>query len=268
MTSNYRKRFVLLWLVLLAFLAVARSAQACKCPDGDDSTLGKFERARFVVVNKITSVNKEPRVRVVYSGTEVINEPFMAITSITMIVEKVYKGDLKAGDEMIFGQGESECLVEFQEEEVGAKFLFYLKPKENKPKLWHADSCDRSKPLPNYPTNYIKDAADDLLYLDKMNEVRGQTRISGVLMSYQWSIAGGGADFRKLAGRKVQIAGNGKSYEVLTNADGVYEIYDLPVDAYAITPEVQQGWEIDVNSGFGGFSSGRNEDDGSSHVEL
>src|SRR6185369_8932972 len=39
-------------------------------------------------------------------------------------------------------------------------------------------------------------------------------------------------------------------------------------DAYAITPEVQQGWEIDVNSGFGGFSSGRNEDDGSSHVEL
>lgn len=262
------QRFVLLLLVVVAFLAAGQCVQACHCPDRDESTLGKFERARFVVVNRIISVNKEPRVRTVYSGTEVIPEPFMAITSITMIVEKVYKGDLKAGDEMIFGQGESECLVEFQEEQVGGKFLFYLEPKEQKPKLWYADSCERSKPLPNYPSHYIKDAADDLLYLDNMNEVRGKTRISGVLISYQWSIADGGADFKKLAGRKVQIVGNGKAYEALTNADGVYEIYDLPVGAYAITPEVQQGWAIDVDSGFGGFSSGRNEDDGSSHIDL
>ena len=76
-----------------------------------------------------------------------------------MIVEKVYKGDLKAGDEMIFGKGESECLVEFDEDEVGAKFLFYLEPKETKPKLWYADSCERSIALPNYPSHYVKDAA-------------------------------------------------------------------------------------------------------------
>jgi hypothetical protein len=95
-------------------------------------------------------------------------------------------------------------------EEVGTKFLFYLDPREKKPKLWYASSCGQSKPLPNYSTRYIEDAADDLLYLDKMNEVRGKTRISGTLISYQWSIAGGNADFNKVAGRKVQIVETAK----------------------------------------------------------
>jgi hypothetical protein len=193
----------------------------------------------------------------------------MTIVSIKMIVEKVYKGDLKAGDEMIFGQGESNCLVEFQEEEVGTKFLFYLEPpREKKPKLWYADACGRSQPLPNYPTRYIEDAAHDLLYLDKMNEVRAKTRISGTLISYQWSISNGNADFKRLAGRKVQIVGNGKRYEALTNEEGVYEIYDLPVGTYAIRPEAVPGWEIDERSAFGGSSSGRSEDGGNAQVPL
>lgn len=268
MTPNYRKRLVRWLLVLITFLALVQAVQACVCSKRDDSTLGKFDRARFVVVNKIISVQKEPRVRIIYSGKGVIREPIMTIVSIKMIVEKVYKGDLKVGDDMIFGQGESDCLVEFDENEVGTEFLFYLEPKETKPKIWYADSCQRSTPLPNYPSNYIADAAHDLLYLNKMNEVRGKTRISGTLISYQWSITKGSADFKKLARRRVQIVGNGKTYEVLTNEDGVYEIYDLPVETYAIRPEVRQGWEIDKDSAFGGFSSGRNEDDGNSEVEL
>jgi hypothetical protein len=250
MTRKHRKRFVLLLLVLITFLAAGQTVQACVCPDGDDSTLGRFESARFVVVNKVVSVNKQP-------GT------------ITTIVEKVYKGDLKAGDEMIFRQGENaDCLVTFQDEDVGAKFLFYLKPSEKKPKLWSADSCGQSKPLPNYQTNHIENAAADLLYLDKMNEVHGKTRISGTVISYQWTIADGGADFKPVAGRKVHIVANGKSYETVTNEHGVYEIYDLPVGTYAIRPEGKQGWEIDVNSAFGALTSGRNEDDGSAEVQL
>jgi hypothetical protein len=218
MTPKIRKRFVLLLLVLVSFFAADQSVRACGCPEGDDSHSASLRVRNFVVVNKIISVHKEPRVRIVSNGAEVTHESIMTIVSIKMIVEKVYKGNLKAGDEMIFGQGESNCLVEFQEEEVGTKFLFYLKPRENKPKLWYADSCGRSKPLPNYPTRYIKDAAHDLLYLDKMNEVRGKTRISGTLISYQWSIADGGADFKRVAHRKVQ------TYEALTNEEGVYEI--------------------------------------------
>jgi hypothetical protein len=78
MSRKYQNRFVLPVLVLLTFLVVAQRVQACQCPGGDNSTLGKFESARFVVVNKIISVNKEPRVRIVYSGAEEIHEPFIA----------------------------------------------------------------------------------------------------------------------------------------------------------------------------------------------
>jgi len=269
MTPKHRRRFILLSLVLVTFFKVEATVQACVCPDGDDSTLGKFESARFVVVNKIISVNKQSAVQTVYSGGEVIHQPITTITSITTIVDKVYKGNLKAGDEMIFRQGQNaDCLVNFQAEEVGAKFLFFLKPNEKKPKLWYADSCGRSKPLPNYQTNDIGNAADDLLYLDKMNEVHGKTRISGTVISYQWTIAGGGAEFKPVAGRKIQILANGKSYETVTNEDGVYEIYDLPVGTYAIRPEGKQGWKIDVDSAFGALTSGRNEDDGSAQVHL
>ena len=53
MSRKYQNRFVLPVLVLLTFLAVAQRVQACQCPGGDNSTLGKFESARFVVVNKL-----------------------------------------------------------------------------------------------------------------------------------------------------------------------------------------------------------------------
>ena len=267
MTPHYRNRFVLLLPVLVTLVGVAQSVQACVCAGGDNSTLGKFESARFVVVNKIISVHKEPAVQSVSSGAETTHTPIMTIVSVKMIVEKVYKGDLKVGDEMIFGQGGSDCLVDFREDEVGTKFLLYLEPRKRQSKLWYANSCDRAEPLPNYSTRYIEDAAHDLLYLEKMNTMRGKTRLSGTLISYQWSIADGSV-FKKEAGRKVQVVGNGKTYEALTDNEGVYEIYDLPVGTYAISPEVAQGWEIDKNSVFGGRSSAGNEADGRSHIRL
>ena len=269
MTPKHRKRFLLLFVVLITFLTVAQTVQACDCPDEDASILGKFESSRFVVVNRIISVNKEPFVQTVYRGTEEIQEPLMKIRSVTTIVEKVYKGNLKVGDEMIFKQGGYEdCLVEFYEDEVGAEFLFYLKPTEKKVKLWTANECERTKPLPNYQTKYIEGAADDLLYLDKMKEVRGKTRISGTLTSYQWTIARGNADFTRLVGRKVQIVGNGKTYDAITNEDGVYEVYDLPVGTYEIRPEGKQGWKTDVTSVFGGLTTGRYKLGGSALVPL
>ena len=269
MAPKHLTKFVLPLLVLVTLLALDQTAQACGCPDGDDSTLGKFQSARFVVVNRIVSVNTQQGFQTVYSGGETRQEPITNITSITTIVEKVYKGNLKTGDVMTFGQGDdADCTVSFLEKEAGAKFLFYLKPKEVKPKLWYADSCGGSKPLPNYPTNHIEDAAADLLYLDKIKEVRGKTRISGTLISYQWTIGDGSADFKRVAGRKVQILGNGRTYEAITNEDGVYEIYDLPVGTYTIKPEGKQGWAMDTDHAFGGFSSGTNDEDGSAQVNL
>jgi hypothetical protein len=52
MTRKYQNRFVLLSLVLVTFLALAQSVQACRCPDGDDSTLGKLESCTPALVRR------------------------------------------------------------------------------------------------------------------------------------------------------------------------------------------------------------------------
>jgi Carboxypeptidase regulatory-like domain len=98
--------------------------------------------------------------------------------------------------------------------------------------------------------------------------VGGKTRISGTIRSYQWSIAKGSADIQKVVRTKVQIIGNGQTFEAVTNEDGVYEIYDLPPGTYTVRPEVPKGWKIDEQSPFGGFGSGRREDDQRSQVPL
>lgn len=251
-------------------LVAAETVSACVCAITDNTVLGRYEEAQFVVIAKAVSVEKVPEVKTSYSGDEEIKRAEMVVKSATMVVEKVYKGDLKAGRVMIFGQGEiGSCFETFDEDDVGAKYLFYLKPREKTEKVWHADICGRSKRLPGFETGMIDDAADDLTYLDRMDEVRGKTRVSGTLISYQWSPSHGGADFKKLAGRRVRLVGEKGTYEAETNGDGVYEIYDLPPGRYTVEPEVPRGWEIDKDSAWSGSgSSGGGDDDRRSQVTV
>src|SRR5690349_12501736 len=71
----------------------------------------------------------------------------------------------------ILGCG-ANCMWSFREEDIGKKFLFYLRQFPNSTH-WIAMSCGRSTPL--------EYAADDLLYLNNLDKVRNKTRISGTL---------------------------------------------------------------------------------------
>lgn len=242
---------VLRFLVFASLFLAAKTVGACVCTDADDTVLGKFEDARFVVIAKVLAVEKSQ----------------LDTTQTKMVIEKVYKGNLRVGQEMIFGQGEREsCFKEFDKDYVGTKFLFYLKPKEKTPSVWYADRCGKTKPLPAFNTTDVNDAADDLSYLEKMDKVTGKTRISGTLISYQWSPTHGGADFKKVAATKVRLIGDEKTYETETNEDGVYEIYDLPAGRYRVDPKTLKGWAIENPSAFGGGASSGTED--SKHFQL
>ena len=165
------------------------------------------------------------------------------VKSTTMVVEKVFKGDLKVSQQIVFGQGGGgDCIWTFNERSIGGQYLLYLsRPDEpatdpplgsRDPSLWVAFGCGRS--------TSVEGAAGDLAYLENMSKVKGKTRISGTLDARPES----GLDF---AGRTVRIIGSKKVYKTKTNKNGVFEIYDLPPGKYFVEPEIPRGWKIDVS---------------------
>lgn len=152
------------------------------------------------------------------------------VLSTTMQVEKVFKGSLRVGDKMTFGQGDGPgCPWNFYEDAIGREYLFYLESPPEGSKLWFESGLGR--------TSILSYVADDLLYLNKIDAVRGKTRVSGTLDP--------GEDERNVVGKKIWIMGKDKVYETTTDKNGVYEFYHLPPGRYVLQPELPAGWKID-----------------------
>lgn len=215
MSFKYR-----LLLALIGLLLNVHIANACSCRP-KPTVLAAYEGASVVVIARAVSVEKAEH----GEGSE-------GIRSTKMVVEKVFKGDLKVGDEMPFGQGgNTDCIWGFYKP-VGQRFLLYLGPREENSKMWYVMSCGRSRGVED-----TEDQIDDLLYLNRLKEVSGKTRISGTIQF----VNGGDVS---VEGRTIRILGGDKSYEVKTNKNGVYEIYDLPAGKYLIEPEGPGGWKL------------------------
>ena len=214
---------LLLRTILLStvFLLSVRIGTACGCYPYS-AVLDNYEQADLVVVVRFLSVTKTTQPK--WPGTD--------IATATMIVERVYKGDVKSGDKLLFAQGDAvlDCSWTFYEQDIGAEYLLYLYRPERPSELFKISTCNRSRGLEN--------AGDDLLYLNKIDKVRGRTRVSGVLEEE-------GSDDSTLAGRKIRIIGKNKTYIATTDKDGLYEIYDLPPGRYVLAPELKFGWRVD-----------------------
>lgn len=232
MFSRSCKRFFFLLLFFSGFLLAAQPTCACSCGPRP-TVLDSFDKSDVVIIVRAISVEK----------AEDTDERHYVdgVRSATMVVERVFKGNLKVRDELVFGQGGgADCIWTFKESSVGEEFLFYLNspgkfsdrsflPSAD-PKLWFAGGCGRS-------TN-LETATDDLLYLQNMAKVRGKTRISGTIGGWQ------NPDI-DVEGKKIRIIGQKKTYETKTDRNGVFEIYDLPPGKYLIEPEMPPGWKID-----------------------
>lgn len=225
---KYKNRLPLLSAVF-AVLFLAPDARACSCGP-TPTVLDAYERAEVVVITRAVSVEKAKAEETAPEGRISDGRTYVdGVKSTTMRVERVYKGGVKVGDELLFAQGGgANCIWTFSEQSVGQQFLFYLSPPGGGGKVWVAFGCGRS--------NGLKYAGDDLLYLDKLKKVRGKTRLSGRLETW----ADDGPDF---GGRVLSVAGEKKTYEVKTDARGVYEIYDLPAGKYVVRIEPPAGWK-------------------------
>lgn len=117
----------------------------------------------------------------------------------------------------------------------GQRYVFYLHPAE-KSGTWIARSCHRSRS--------VDDAADDLLFLRALPWAANRSRLSGELEVSENSLEEGFRRVRKLSGIPVRIRGAGRLIEIVTNADGVYEVYDLPQGTYRVEFDLPKGLRL------------------------
>ncbi|MEJ7849574.1 MAG: hypothetical protein WKF92_15940 [Pyrinomonadaceae bacterium] len=222
----------LFFLPAIAFLNI--QALACSCGP-TQTVLDAFEKAGIVVTTRLSAVEKVREKKGEYDVGH--------IRSVTMIVNNVYKGDVKSGRALkVIQGGGSVCMWAFDEEIAGQEYLLYVGApiqgppyiqKESKTKdegMFYISACGRS--------TSAHGAADDLSYLDNFENVRGKTRLSGRLLSLNTALPTGTVV-------KLKIIGKNNTYQIQMDKNGFYEIYDLPPGDYNVVPEIPFGWKID-----------------------
>lgn len=220
-------------LAFLVTLLSAGTAAACMCTEPGTTVKAEFLASRNVARMRFLSFDR--------------NEPVGGkpgpIMRVKMTVEKVYKGKLRAGEEIVFShQGDGVCSWGFFEEEVGNSFVFYLGGRPAGGKEWLVRVCSRSTTM--------REAGADLAYLDKWESVRGKSRIYGTVFLIRGSTPYG------YPGRRVRISGMGRDVTLTTDKNGVFEVYGLPPGNYRITPEKLAGGWLIGNAGGGQLDKG------------
>jgi hypothetical protein len=210
-------KFLIINGIWLAIVFFSQSAMACSCYP--TQTVDKeFAKTPNVVVLKLQSIKQND------------GEPVNYFLS----VEKIFKGELKA-DKVLNFTIDSNCSWFFGEEQIGSEFLFYLGGRPAKGEKWVGSICSRS--------GSVEDKSNDLVYLENEAKLRGRTRLSGRIDKFiqtdnnsesPWTIP--------LPGRKIRISGNGRNVELVSDKNGFYEIYDLPVGKYRMTLEKVDGY--------------------------
>src|SRR5215813_10899053 len=117
-----RRAFLFALLLLTVSLLSSPTANACSCSPNKNTIQEEYEWATVVVIAQAVSVEKSSETARSTQG----------IRSTTMVVEKVFKGYLKVGEQMVFAQGDgADCVWGFNEKSIGKRYLFYLAGVDN-----------------------------------------------------------------------------------------------------------------------------------------
>ena len=123
----FSKRFIFSAFCFGLYLTLTSPAvMACECAyrgEGSGTISGEFNSSTIVITATMTRAFEPTTETADING----NSGFRFDRSFEMTVAKVYKGDVKTGDKLIFGYpGGKDCLKGFSDSDVGKTFLFYL----------------------------------------------------------------------------------------------------------------------------------------------
>ena len=186
-----RLRFVLCLLPLTALFAIP--AQACQCSEYDTPVCAAFWRADTVFVGRLAAIKplrKKP-------------DKDFSYVSLHFVVEESFRGVSTVAID-IATQTRSSCAMEFHQ---GKRYLIYASL-EGPYKQLVAEACSR--------TRGIGDAAEDLTYLRKLTREGDSESISGQIVRE--------AILQGIDGIKVEVEGNGKKFETVTDNTGAFKV--------------------------------------------
>jgi hypothetical protein len=209
--------FKILINLVFIFLFSAVEVFGCMC-DGQPSVSDEYNRATSVIIGKIKRFENQN------VGQKV-----------TLQVVKSFKGS--SAKELIVKQPYSSCGWTFRNSDKAKEYLFYLFQDTYKDYVI-GGFCSR--------VSEIKNAHDDLAWLNDLPKSLNRTRISGVVQLLD--------EYFPIAGINIKIVGNNKEYQTVTDKNGLYEIWDLPNGRYKIEPQLpekyQIGWTLNAGDTF------------------
>ena len=226
-------------IVGLFFVFNAQNVLACMC--GHTSISDAYAEAGAVVNAVVEKVET--------------NKNDQSKQSITLRIAKSYKGTKSKTVNLI--QENSNCDWWFKDENVGKSYLFYL-GKLKSVNNFTVISCGRS--------SEISDAVNDLSWLDGLPKSLNRTRISGVTQIKS------DEGYPPLANIKLEIVSKDKKYEVVTDRNGLYEIWDVSAGVYSVFPIIPNdyvlGWTTSVPNNWIYFWNEDSQDKDSLKVDL
>ena len=196
---------------LFVFLFGVKSLFACSCLF-TETVRDAYKDADAVVLGKIEKVESDER--------EINGKMVWIYQEVTVAVLKSYK-NVKA-IKITVSEGNTSCSGDFKGDEEKTYLLYLDFDKEDN--TYSVRTCGRSNPLIN--------AADDLSWLNKLPKSLKRTRVSGTISLYDWSWE---IKFiRNVSGIKVKLFNEKKSYETVTDKNGMFEFWDVPQGRYKL----------------------------------
>ena len=194
-------------VLLLLFAFSAESALACSY--GSSTVCEKYERSDLIVVGKIESV-----------------KPSDEDQTVVVSIEKTYKGqEIK---QIVLDQPQSTCDWDFRDD-VGKTMLLYI-GRHRKSKRYFALSPGLQ--------GRMERMSEDLYWLNGLPGSLKRTRLSGTVELYKGDVANWVKDpfeiVKNIPGIKVKVFSDNDSYELVTDKNGVYELWDIPFGKYQI----------------------------------
>ena len=205
-----------IFLFSFIIIVATESAKACMC--GHSSVREAYNSASTIIIGKVTKIkNPEIDERNFYKGNQ------------TVFIEsaKSFKGSKQKV--LTLSQQNTTCDWWFEDNKnLGESYLFYLSKYQDKD-IYEVISCGRS--------NKITRASDDLSWLNSLPKSLNRTRISGVT-----SLNDDENLFPPLANVRLKILGNNRKFELVTDENGFYEVWDVPIGKYSVIAEIPKGF--------------------------